>query len=44
MNDEETKEILNQIYKLAVDSVDALASYHHYLVFGEIKVIYKRNP
>lgn len=43
MDKEEQIKIFEFIIKKSYEDVDILASYQHYLIFGEIKVIYKTD-
>lgn len=42
-HDDKAERILEQIFRDALSEVDVKASYAHYLVFDEIKVIYKNG-
>jgi len=41
--DKDIKKALNDIYLKAVNEVNITASYQHWLVYGEIKVIRKED-
>jgi hypothetical protein len=37
------KKMLEEIYKKALEELDTKATFHHYLAFGNIKLIWKKN-
>jgi hypothetical protein len=43
MNSDDTKKQMKEIIDRSLESVDILATYHHFLVFGEIKIIWKKE-